>query len=165
MLKLKGDFKLYIALFAGGILILLIAVSSFISKTPKKEEVILKNETNYNQQFIESTKEELLAIVKKIAGVGNVEIMITLKNDVEYVYTKEERKSNAENNNSYEDSIIIIEDENGRKQALIKTKIEPQIKGVLIICDGGDNPFIQQKVTDAVKTVLGIGSHNICVTK
>ena len=41
----------------------------------------------------------------------------------------------------------------------------PEIQGVLVVCDGGDDEDVRKRVTDAVKAALDIGDRHICVTK
>ena len=43
--------------------------------------------------------------------------------------------------------------------------IEPDVRGVLIVCDGGDNSVIQERVLDAVTKSLNISSARVCITK
>lgn len=45
------------------------------------------------------------------------------------------------------------------------TELQPTVKGVVIVCEGGDQPLVQQRVTDAVTIALNISSKRVCVTK
>lgn len=53
----------------------------------------------------------------------------------------------------------------GSEQALAVTEIQPVVKGVVVVCDGGGNPAVQQSVTEAVTTALDISSVRVCVIK
>ena len=64
-----------------------------------------------------------------------------------------------------ETKYIKIKDENGAEKALSVTQIQPTVKGVVIVCNGGDNPVVQKKIIDAVKTALNITSKRVYVTK
>ena len=47
-----------------------------------------------------------------------------------------------------------------------KTKsIEPKVRGVVVVCDGGDNPLVVSRVLDAVTKSLNISSDKVCITK
>lgn len=50
-------------------------------------------------------------------------------------------------------------------QGLLVTELQPTVKGVVIVCEGGDQPLVQQRVTDAVTIALNISSKRVCVTK
>ena len=39
------------------------------------------------------------------------------------------------------------------------------VKGVVVVCEGGDLPQVQQRIIEAVTTALNISSKRVCVTK
>ena len=43
--------------------------------------------------------------------------------------------------------------------------IEPKVRGVVIVCDGGDDPLVVSRVLDAVTKALNISSDKVCITK
>ena len=43
--------------------------------------------------------------------------------------------------------------------------IEPKVRGVVIVCDGGDDPVVAARVLEAVTKSLSISSDKVCVTK
>lgn len=38
-------------------------------------------------------------------------------------------------------------------------------EGVVVVCEGGDLPQVQQRIIEAVTTALNISSKRVCVTK
>ena len=47
-----------------------------------------------------------------------------------------------------------------------KTKeIQPLIRGVLVLCEGGDDPTVVERITQAVTKTLGISSAKVCIAK
>ena len=84
-------------------------------------------------------EENLLSVVTQIEGVGQAKIFLTMDNNGENVYL----------NNSD-----------------TKTKsITPVVRGVVIVCDGGDEPLVVSRVMSAVTKSLDISSNKVCVTK
>lgn len=84
-------------------------------------------------------EENLLSVVTQIEGVGQAKIFLTMDNNGENVYL----------NNSD-----------------TKTKsITPVVRGVVIVCDGGDDPLVVSRVMSAVTKSLDISSNKVCVTK
>lgn len=168
---LKGDKKIKFIVILGVLLIILIAFSGSFSSSNKSRDKpeVIEDAMSSHQEKLEN---EIKTLIEKIDGVGVADVMITLKSDGEYIYAKEEKKNTDKSSDidalqesgNYENTTILVEDENGRKQALIRTKLEPEVNGVLVVCEGGSNPLIEAKVTTAVKTVLGIGSNNVYVT-
>lgn len=161
----KGDKKLMFLVGVGIVLILIIAFGgSVLKKKPASGGEIATTE-----EFKRGLELEVESLIAKIEGVGACDVMITIRSDSEYVYARSEKQNvdtqdEQSKSNKYEQTTIMVEDENGRKTALVKTKLEPTVKGVLVVCDGASDPVVEQKVTQAVKTVLGIGANNVCVT-
>lgn len=53
----------------------------------------------------------------------------------------------------------------GEAEVMVTLDNAGEVKGVLVVCEGGNSPIVEQKVTAAVKTVLAIGANNVCVVK
>jgi len=171
----KDDKKLKMICIIGIVGIAIIGFTSFLPK--EKPKSVLESNDKTAEEYKVQLEKEVMELVTSIKGVGTAKIMITMKNGIEYVYAKEEKQNTDTTNgalgndqaisqrDNYEQTTIMVEDENGRKTALIKTTIEPTVNGVVIVCEGGDDILIQQQVIDAVKTALGIGSSKVCVSK
>ena len=121
-------------------------------------------------------EERLGVLLSGMQGVGNCQVYVTLESGVEYVYAKEQKENSdySENKNEGSEKVsrsdntqenIIIIDKNGEKTGLLLTEIQPQVKGVVVVCDGGDNAAVSERVVVAVTTALNISSRRVCVTK
>ena len=94
---------------------------------------------DYSSDYSEALEERLLSIVSDIDGVGDVKIFLTMDNSGENMY--------LENSDT-------------------KTKtVTPTVRGVVVVCDGGDDPVIINRVTEAVTKSLDIPFSKVCVTK
>lgn len=111
------------------------------------------------------------AVLESISGVGKVEVMITLESGTEYLYAQEIRSSSdyshregdLEERSEQESSYLLVEGKNG-KEALVLQEIQPRIKGVVVVCQGGKNSDVRQSVTQAVTVALNITSSRVYVT-
>ena len=82
---------------------------------------------------------DLQSVISKIEGAGQTQVLLTMENSVEYVYLD---------------------------NSTTKTKeIEPVIRGVLVVCEGGDDPVVIERVTEAVTKALDISTAKVCITK
>lgn len=168
--KNKKGFGIIIAL--GIIGILLIGASEWFANDEIKSSKSSSQELSVNQ-YIKMLEEKTEKMLLSVEGAGKCKIMITAATSAAQQYAVDEsisndnEKSSQENRDKSENQtqIVMIEGENGRKQALVVKVIEPEIRGVLVLCEGADNPTINEKVTQAVKTVLGVTSNKICVIK
>lgn len=164
-------------LIVGLALILLIFFGDFLFSS--KEDGTAQNNITDSQsieQIEKKLEEKLLTVLQKIDGIGQTSIMLTIESGTEYVFAEEGKSKNSQNNaftdsnltssqNSSENEIsyIIVEGVSGRKEALVKTIIQPKIRGVIVHCENGDNPYIKEKVVDAVSKIFGISTARISV--
>ena len=176
---IKSDKKVKIILLVGIIGIVLIFLSEFIgANSPQKDEKDFSDQDIFTNQYAYALEEKLLTMISTIEGVGQAQVMVTLENGVEYVYAQEEKTSIDKNADTKPDSttktqekgssegkIVIIDGENGSKQALVQTQKEPTVKGVVVICEGGDDVLVEQKIIEVIRTVLDISSNRVCVAK
>lgn len=174
-MKLKlSDKAIKLIVAVGIILIALLFLSSFIGG--EKMPVTQENEPAAltNEEYVEKLEKQVKAMLESIEGVGKANVMITLQNSAQNVYVAEEnlntdKQNTAEQSSSErrssQTSILLVEDENGRRQALLKTTVEPTVKGVIVVCEGGDNPVAVSRATEAIKALFNINTTRICITK
>ena len=92
-----------------------------------------------SEEYCTKLEENLLSIVSQIEGVGEAKIFLTMDNSGENVYLNNTDK---------------------------KTKsITPVVRGVVIVCVGGDDTLVVSRVMNAVTKSLDISSDKVCVTK
>ena len=58
----------------------------------------------------------------------------------------------------------MVDGTNGRS-GLVRTRMEPVVKGVVVVCEGGDDPPTVLRILEAVTTALAISSARVCITK
>lgn len=170
----KGDKKVTFIVIAGALGILLIFISGIGSKKEAPADIVKKQTS---AEFAQAMESRLSEIIGSISGVGNCKIMITLENGVEYVYAKDSKTTDdqlqdgsgedqrIQDKLSSENKLIIIDSNDGGKEGLLLKEIEPTIRGVVIVCEGGNDTLVQSHVISAVSTALGISSARIFVTK
>lgn len=163
--------RILIIVIIGILGLMMIAVSEIIpdgeSKKNKDESSSLAD-ASYASSFKKETEKELRDIISKIDGVGKVSLMLTLDGTTEYVYAEDIDTETDENSDSKSDKYkneVIIVDSDGKETALVKKIIEPKVKGVIIVCSGGGNLEIKERVIKAVSSALNISTNSICVEK
>ena len=173
---LKDKFR-KIIIFTGVLGVVLIFLSSFF-KTGDAKKIKAVSSNSSTQEYVTQLENSLKDMVSSIKGAGNTRVMVTLENSEETVYATEEKKnkeatedktdgqlSKKRESDDCEKRYITIRDANGTEQALAVTQIQPTVKGVVVVCDGGDIPEVQQKISEAIKTALNITAKRVYVTK
>ncbi len=164
---LKKDKKILILVFIGFLGVFLIAISETnIDGSVDEEKKYTQNMNSY--EYCDYLEKRVEDIVNSIEGAGEVRVMITLAETTEYVYAQNQngtKKSNKDSENSDNKSnFVIIEKDNNDSGLLIKT-FEPKIRGVAVVCDGGDNPLVQQQIYSTVSAVLNVSTARISISK
>ena len=168
-----------VLLAAVAVLILLIPTGSAEreSRTETAGESQVQTEVSV-KEYDRALEERLKAFLSQVDGVGETEVMITLKSTEE---KQVEKDSNVRENTSQEtdsqggsrlqqeyeeeNTVIFAEDENGNQVPYVVKELAPEIQGVLILCEGGDSPSVQTEVYEAVEALLGVTAHKIKVLK
>lgn len=161
-------------LIAAGLLgMALIFLSEF---WPSSTQTASTGNSLTSEEFVQKLEQRLTEVVSNIDGAGQNRVMVTLENGVQYVYATEQKtgsnrvEDSDDNSNRIsqqddsEQSVIVVDAENGRNGLLV-TELEPIVKGVVVVCEGGDREDVQQRVSDAVTTALNITSKRVYVTK
>lgn len=130
LLNDKRVMKLAVAI--GLSAIVLLGVSSFIGRPSDNDPELIK-------AYADETELRLSEIIRRIDGVGEAEIFLTMDNAGESVYMK-----------------------NSDKKTL---SIEPKVRGVVVVCEGGDDPVVVSRVLEAVTKSLSISADKVCITR
>ena len=64
-----------------------------------------------------------------------------------------------------EESTVYTQDGNGGRVPYVIEEMEPQIQGILVVAEGGDNSQVVQNITEAVMALFGVEAHKIKVMK
>ena len=145
---------------AGIIGILLIFLSSLIS--PSKEEKEIKSTEFSVEEYRKSLEDDIKYIVKDITGSRDVSVVITLENSLSFSYADTKEETSADKSESSQSS-TQSQTSDGGEEALIVTTGMPEIRGVAIVCSGGDNEYINQKIQNAVTAALNITNKRVYI--
>ena len=98
-----------------------------------------------------------------IHGAGKTKVMITYEcyEETVYIYDKDERIRNDGETDIANEHIILDtgEDEEGLKSKIIA----PKIRGVAVVCQGGNDPVTKEMIITALSSLLDISSNKISV--
>jgi stage III sporulation protein AG len=150
--------------------IVLIALSSLNtgSKAAKESPPAAASDNDYceSEQFRQQMTEELENILSNIDGVGECRVMISVEGTSEYYYAenidKTQEYSPSGSNEQYQNEVVVI-DSGDNKQALVRKKVKPKINGVVVVCAGGGDITVKERVIKAVSAALNLSYGKICV--
>ncbi len=148
--------------------IALIFISSFGGKT---EKTVNKNESFSAEEYKASLEKDITKLVKGITGSRKVTVVITLESGISYNYAEtgenvSEEKSDqnkTEQKNETKQEYITVKNADGSETAILLSKQMPEIRGVAIVCEGGDNAALNEKIQNAVTSALNITSKRVYI--
>lgn len=166
--EIFSKFKNGKALFIIGIVgIVLIGLSSLLpsgkSAIPKQGSAVVSTE-EYCKQLEEKVRQTVCAIT----GSDAVSVAITLESSIKYAYADEVKSNSTEKTQSSatdktdesQKSYITVRLADGSESALLVTEYMPEVRGVTVVCTGGN---FSEDIENAVMAMLGISSRRICV--
>lgn len=161
---LKNDSKKVKVIVAVGLVgIVLIAMSSLFTPSNKEKDVSSESSIDYSS-YSKETEQKLTDIISSISGVGECKVMITFETGSENVYATDSELKNDENSSDSKDEYVLYNSSNGEKALLIKEKY-PTVQGVSVVCDGGDDVEVREKVINTVTSLFNISTNRVSVSK
>lgn len=145
----------------GFIGIFLIFISEII---PEKEKEIIKIPFDLPSGFELELEKRLEEAVSQISGAGKTDITITLDSSKEYFYAKNSSENIDDSETEKESELVILEGAEGEEPIVLKTD-EAKIRGVLVVCEGGNDPLVCEKILEAICALLDIPSNKVSVAK
>ena len=123
-------------------------------------------------------EEKLVSALGKVKGVGKVEVMLTRKSSGQKIVEKDKPvsdKTTDEQDNqggnrvtresTQGEETVYAQDGSGAQTPYVIEELEPEIQGVVVVAEGGDNPVVVQNITEAVMALFGVEVHKIKVMK
>lgn len=183
-LKKINKSHLLIAVLAG-ILLLVIAIPVEDKSAKEAEETPAQGQEAAGSDAVsdistykKNLEKQLKKILSAMDGVGEVEVMITLKDTGAAVVekditrteesTREEDSQGTKRDNSVINSqqeTIYIQEGTSTNTPFVTKEVNPQVEGVLIVAQGGSNATVVKNISDAVLALFSIEAHKIKVVK
>ena len=141
-LKMPDKSKMILILMvASGVLLLLLGG---IKSTEKPEESY--GDVSFYTEYLE---ERITSLCDSVDGVENAEVFLTLDCSSEYIYSQD----------SASDFLILSGSEG--EEAVLLQEIYPKVRGIAVVCSGGDLPRIRETLTELLTAALDLPAHRI----
>ena len=152
--KLRRDKKTLIIILVGisGMLIIMLAPSG--DKTEKSDEQSVV--CNYD---VGDVQNEVRCLIESIKGAGRAEVYITYESENETVYAMNVDEKSDGNDIHIKSEYIITDDESG----LVLKVLHPKVRGVAVVCQGGNDPVVKEKIYSVISALFDISTNKISV--
>ena len=178
-------------LLIGGLGAALLLVNSFLSMRgvepdegaagpppPEGEEVFASREPARASPFeaIEQPLEaRLKEMLEKIVGVGTVDVLVTVESTEEIVYEKNGRLTRQQTDETdgqggtrhitqiTQDGEVVLYEVSGAQTPVVVKRIQPKIRGILVVAKGAENRTVRELILDAVRKGTGVPAGRVSV--
>lgn len=115
--------------------------------------------------YEEEMEGRLKALLECMYGVGKVEVMITLAATDERIVLKDYDISEEEDSSRRMEETVFYTDETGRESPYCTRIITPEIEGVVVVAEGGDDPRRIIEITEVIQSLFDVPVHKIRVVR
>ena len=125
----------------------------------------------------ENLENQLKRILQQVEGVGMVDVAITLESTGSKTVEKDTPDSSSSSeksgggesekseNRSIQEETVYLEDADGTKTPYVIKETMPEVRGVLVIAQGADDPRIVAEIKEAAMALFHLEAHKIKVMK
>ncbi len=162
--SMKKSGKLAVALLGIGLGVLLILLGSgrLTGKDdpdPAATHTPVGGITRTAEEYRADLETRMKAICSRVAGVGEVDVIVTLAGGCEYIYATDKKTTVGGESTSY-----VTVGSGGEESPIYVTERAPAIVGIGVVCTGGMDPAVRREVTALLSAAFGVGSNRIYVT-
>lgn len=116
-------------------------------------------------QSLLETEQRLAALLSRIDGAGEVQLMLSLRTGAETVYQTDTKRSSGDSGDTQEITTVLYAQSGTSKAPLIRKTEYPVYLGAVVVCMGADSAQVRLAIVEAVSSLTGLGSDNITVVK
>lgn len=130
-----------------------------------------------DEEYVEYLEKRLTDTLSRMANVGKVKVMITLKESGELVLEKDsvtnrsateendaQGGSRSVNETTYEESTVYSTD-GGNSEPYVVKVCAPKIEGVLVVAEGAGSGTVNRTIVEIAKALFGVEAHKVVVVK
>ncbi len=163
--NVKADKKSLAILAVALVGIILIVISSASESETKKGETEAVKDAGFSEaEYTLQLEKRLEEMISAMYGAGRTKVAVTLECDYETVYAKDGSFSKDENSSDEKNEYIII-DSTEQEDGLVLKTVTPRVRGVAVLCEGGNDPQVQAQINQLLSALLNLGSNHISVSR
>ena len=123
----------------------------------KKEETAAPAAAAFSaEDYARQLEDRLGEMVSAITGEEDPAVLVTLESGEQQVYGLDEGGDDSTH--------VLLKAADGSQQALTVTRLEPRIRGVIVVSSGAGDPRVREALIQAVSTALHLSSARVYVT-
>ena len=146
------------------LIILLIGLGLMLLPSGAQKEKI-PEEAPVTQIQEGSLEDRLGAILSRVSGAGEVEVLLTVRTGSETLYQTDGDTDSDGTALRTSTSTVIVEESSRQETGLVRRTDPPVYQGAVVACQGADDPKVKLAIVEAVSCATGLGADQIKVVK
>ncbi len=168
--RIFKDKKTALIIILASVGILLVVLSEILPKNDNKNNEKNNNFSSVNSEnYTEKIEKKLTEIISSVQGAGNTKVMVTLDTGSENVYARKidrkNEKTDSKEITDYEYEYIIVKSDSSSQNGMLLKVVEPNVRGVAVVCEGGDDAKVREQIAETVSAVLNVRKNKISISK
>lgn len=165
-----------------GLLLVVIAIPTKKTQTVQDEDEMVNAKMAVAStditEYSEYLEGKIAGALEHVSGVGKTEIILTFSSNGQKIVEKDQQSDsqktveadsaggtrNSEDRSS-ERTSVYIQEADGSQTPYISEELLPEIQGVVVIAEGGDNAVVVKNITEAIQALFGLEAHKIKIMK
>ena len=160
-IRLKNDKKSLFIIFIGIVGMLLIMFSGDDGSNAVQNDKPFSNIILSESQLADKVE----GFIENIAGAGKTKVILTFEAYEETVYAQDKDEKYSDDSETDINSEYVIIDNGDNEDGLKIKVISPKIRGVAVICQGGNEPTVKAQIISALSALFDISTNKISVAE
>ena len=140
-----------VLLIGGLVLGIILLVMGNISPAAEEQESAVAVSDNM-ETYARALEERIRIFCEQVEGVGVASVAVSLESGYRRIYAQE-------------DSSYVLVGSGSSRGAVHLTDEPPKIGGIAVVCTGGGDPSVRQRLIGLLSAAYGIGSNKIYIAQ
>jgi len=161
----SGNKKLFMLIAAAIAVICIIPFVSGSSESDTGGQTCVLSGADITSLTETAIEEKIKTMVESIDGAGKVSVSVSLESTGTVHYAQDVNEKRENDSISKDSEYIYTEGTKGSPDGLVIRVDGPKIRGVAVVCDGGESSVIKSEIKSMIASLYAIGSDRIYVGK
>ena len=131
-----------------------------------EQQTVSDQPVNVSEAYsLAETEKRLEQLLGRIRGVGQVQVMLTLKSGSSLQLAENRSTSLRDTENRQDRDVVTLNRGSGYEDVVVTEQTYPVYQGAVVVCQGAGDSSVNLAVIQAVSVLTGVGSDKITVVQ
>ncbi len=131
-----------------------------------EQQTVSDQPVNVSETYsLAETEKRLEQLLGRIRGVGQVQVMLTLKSGSSLQLAENRSTSLRDAENRQDRDVVTLNRGSGYEDVVVTEQTYPVYQGAVVVCQGAGDSSVNLAVIQAVSVLTGLGSDKITVVQ